>query len=110
MTYIYLDALNHLVSDKKLCTKQAKKDLINLCNFIRSVAREGDINNFINDIMHDKFEKPGICALEWYTGKNFVHQILNYFFRKEDFINIYNMRYFIFHLNKDLKRKDIIQR
>lgn len=124
-----MEVLNKLIEEDHLCGKKAKYDFLEICQEYGLLFHEGKIlknlsyKNFIlnffleylkgsiEQFYVDYFKLANIVssnqiqnnAVYLYTRQSFLFYLLNFFFRTENFIGIFKMRYFIYNLNKQLQ-------
>ena len=103
--YSFLDVIFKLI-DKIPNEKQAKDDLIQYSYYyIDTYETKKEEQKNILKLLIDEMENGKINenSVKWYTKECFIYRMINTCLRKMDYIEIFHIRYFVFHLRNNLK-------
>jgi tetratricopeptide (TPR) repeat protein len=101
--YIFLESLSTLMDQEKLSLDQSKQDFLNYCkeHYKEFAGDQKHLTELEEDVKSSKFEK---FVVNWFSKETFLYKLLNNSFRLDDLLSFFKLRYFIYHLNKELKK------
>ena len=107
LDYIYLDIIFQTLEIDKSKQTQSKDDLIQFCtDYIKTFENDKEkqfnvLKELIKDLHVDTFNNTEECV-KWYTKECFVYRMINSTLRRQEFIELFKIRYIYYLLRKNL--------